>query len=53
VEQVATYRVFDDPDRNLLVLFKLHPWAGGKVRDSVVEDLHKRLPEDKFNIPLD
>jgi len=53
VEQVANYRVFDDPDRNVLVLFKLHPWLGGRVRDSVVENLHKRLPEDKFNIPLD
>jgi Dolichyl-phosphate-mannose-protein mannosyltransferase len=25
LEQVATYRAFDDPERNELVLFKLHP----------------------------
>jgi 4-amino-4-deoxy-L-arabinose transferase-like glycosyltransferase len=25
LEQVATYPAFDDPDRNLLILYKLHP----------------------------
>ena len=29
VEQVATFPAFDDPTRNVLVLFKLHPWPNG------------------------
>jgi hypothetical protein len=53
VEQVTSFRVFDDPDRNVLVLFKLHPWPGGRVRDAADENLHKPFPEDKFNIPLE
>jgi hypothetical protein len=53
VEQVASFRVFDDPDRDMLVLFKLHPWPGGQVRDAADENLHRPFPEDKFNIPLE
>jgi len=33
VEQVASFRAFDDPERNVLVLFKLHPLPGGQRRD--------------------
>jgi hypothetical protein len=52
VEQVASFRAFDDPKRDVLVLFKLHPWPGGLVRDPGDENLQIRLPEDKFDIPL-
>lgn len=52
VEQVASFRAFDDRQRNVLVLFKLHPWAGGQVYDPADENLRIRLPEDKFDIPL-
>jgi hypothetical protein len=53
VEQAASFRVFDDPERNVLVLFKLHPWPGDRVRDAGDENLHLPFPEDKFNIPLE
>jgi len=52
VEQVARFRAFDDPGRNVLVLFKLHPWPGGQVYDPADQDLGIRFPEDKFDIPL-
>lgn len=53
LEQVASFRAFDDPDRNLLVLFKLHPLPDGKVRDASVEDLQIKLPGDKIEIPIE
>jgi len=53
VEQVASFRAFDDPDRNVLVLFKLHPLPGGKVRDASIEDLQRELPGDKIEIPIE
>jgi hypothetical protein len=52
VEQVASFHAYDDPTRDVLVLFKLHPWPDGRVRDPGDEDLHVRLPEDRFEIPL-
>ena len=52
VEQVAKFRAFDDPARNVLVLFKLHPWPNGQVYDPADQNLHVRFPEDKFDIPL-
>ncbi len=52
VEQVAVFRAFDDSDRNLLVLFKLHPWPGGKVYQPADRDLGVRFPEDQFDIPM-
>ena len=52
VEQVARFRAFDDPERNVLVLFKLHPWPGGRVYDWDDRNLNIRFPEDKFDIPL-
>jgi hypothetical protein len=53
LEQVAVYPAFDDSDRNLLVLFKLHPLAGGKVRDEINGDLRMKLPDDKFDVDVD
>jgi hypothetical protein len=52
VEQVATFRAFDDPERNLLVLFKLHPWPAGQVYDPADQNLRNPLPEDKIEVPL-
>jgi hypothetical protein len=43
----------DDPQRNLLVLFKLHPLPGGRFRDPSLQDLTEILPEDKIDIPLE
>lgn len=51
LEQVAAFPAFDDPDRNLLVLFKLHPLPGGQVRDPQKQDLKNPLPEDSITIP--
>jgi 4-amino-4-deoxy-L-arabinose transferase-like glycosyltransferase len=53
LEQVAAWQAFDDSDRNLLVLFKLHPLAGGKVRDGRSENLRIRLPDDKFGVDIE
>jgi 4-amino-4-deoxy-L-arabinose transferase-like glycosyltransferase len=53
LEQVASFRAFDDPDRNLLVLFKLHPLPGGQVRNPAGENLQIPLPGDKIEIPVE
>jgi 4-amino-4-deoxy-L-arabinose transferase-like glycosyltransferase len=53
LEQAATFRAMDDPERNRLVLFKLHPLSNGRVRDQVDQNLQIQLPEDKFDIPIE
>ena len=53
LEQVASFRAFDDPDRNLLVLFKLHPLPGGQVRSPADQNLQIPLPGDKIRIPVE
>ena len=53
LEQVATFRAFDDPERNRLVLFKLHPLRGGRVRDASRQDLQIPLPGDQIEIPVE
>jgi 4-amino-4-deoxy-L-arabinose transferase-like glycosyltransferase len=53
LEQVASFRAFDDSKRNVLVLFKLHPWPGGQVYDPSDQNLRIRFPEDKIDIPLE
>jgi Dolichyl-phosphate-mannose-protein mannosyltransferase len=53
LEQVASFRAFDDPDRNVLVLFKLHPLPNGVVRAVRGNNLESKLPGDKINIPID
>ena len=52
LEQVASFRAFDDPERNLLVLFKLHPLPNGQERDQGDQNLQIPLPGDKIEIPL-
>ncbi|MGD0737430.1 MAG: glycosyltransferase family 39 protein [Terracidiphilus sp.] len=53
LEQVASFPAFDDPDRNVLVLFKLHPLPGGLVRDEDTQNLKIALPGDKIEIPVE
>jgi hypothetical protein len=52
LEQVASFRALDDPERNILVLFKLHPLPGGEVRWSDEHNLTIPLPDDKIAIPV-
>ncbi|MGA1984467.1 MAG: glycosyltransferase family 39 protein [Acidobacteriaceae bacterium] len=52
LEQVASFPAFDDPKRNLLVLFSLHPLPGGQVRDAGDQDLQAPLPGDRIGIPV-
>jgi hypothetical protein len=53
VEQVASFAAFDDEERNRLVLFKLHPLAGGMVRDPMAEGMQDALPGDSFEVPVE
>lgn len=53
LEQVASFHTLDDPDRNVLVLFKLHPLPNGQVRDQVDQNLQIQLPDDQFDIDVD
>jgi Dolichyl-phosphate-mannose-protein mannosyltransferase len=53
LEQVAKFPAFDDPDRNVLVLFKLHPLPGGKVRDFNDPRLSAVLPDDEVEVPVE
>ena len=53
LEQVASFRAFDDPDRNVLVLFRLHPLPAGQVRDQALINLQVPLPGDKIDIPVE
>jgi hypothetical protein len=53
LEQVASFHAFDDPSRNLLVLFKLHPLPDGEVRDPDDENLKTALPGDRIDIPIE
>lgn len=53
LEQVASFSAFDDPERNQLVLFKLHPLPGGEVRDPTVQNMKDVLPDDSIQIPTE
>jgi len=53
IEQVASFPAFDDPGRNLLVLFKLHPLPGDEGRDPDTENLKVPLSGDKIDIPVE
>jgi 4-amino-4-deoxy-L-arabinose transferase-like glycosyltransferase len=53
LEQVASFPAFDDKERNVLVLFKLHPLPGGQVRDEGDQDLKVELPDDSFDAPIE
>lgn len=53
VEQVAGFRALDNPDRNILFLFKLHPLPAGQFREPRGEDLQAPLPGDEIDIPVE
>jgi 4-amino-4-deoxy-L-arabinose transferase-like glycosyltransferase len=53
LEQVATFDALDDTDRNLLVLFKLHPLPNGQVRSPGDQNLQVLLPDDKVQIEVE
>jgi hypothetical protein len=53
VEQVATFHALDHPDRNMLVLFKLHRLPNGQVREPTTQNLQVALPGDKIEIPIE
>jgi len=49
LEQAASFRAMDDEERNVLILFKLHPLPNGESRDPTEQDLKVELPDDKFD----
>ena len=53
LEQVASFHAYDSPDRNVLVLFKLHPLPGDQVRLPAGPNLQVELPGDKIDIPIE
>ncbi|MGA2808965.1 MAG: glycosyltransferase family 39 protein [Terracidiphilus sp.] len=53
LEQVASFRALDDSDRDVLVLFKLHPLPGGQVREPGEQNLQIPLPDDKIDIDVE
>lgn len=59
LEQVASFPAFDDRERNVLVLFKLHPRAQSAAQDEAVLEtdlkmnLRQPLPDDKIQIDVE
>jgi hypothetical protein len=53
LEQVAKFSALDDPERDVLVLFKLHPLPAGKVRDEADPGMSDVLPEDRIDVPIE
>lgn len=51
LEQVAKFKAFDDPDRDVLVLFKLHPVP--EPREINGDNLQKPLPDDRIEIRIE
>jgi 4-amino-4-deoxy-L-arabinose transferase-like glycosyltransferase len=53
LEQVASFPALDDPERNVLVLFKLHPLPNDGYREADGNNLRDVLPDDKIEIPVE
>jgi len=53
LEQVATFPALDARDRNLLVLFKLHPLADGQTRELGNSEMRDVMPGDKIDVPVE
>jgi 4-amino-4-deoxy-L-arabinose transferase-like glycosyltransferase len=53
LEQVAGFPAFDDPDRNVLYLFKLHPVPNSDMRTQEGPPTAVPLPGDKIDIPVE
>jgi 4-amino-4-deoxy-L-arabinose transferase-like glycosyltransferase len=52
LEQVSVFHALDDPERNALVLFKLHPLPQGQLRDPGAQNLQVPLRGDTIGIPI-
>jgi hypothetical protein len=53
LEQVASFPALDDPNRNVLVLFKLHPLPDGLDRDENDPGMTAPLSGDKIDVPVE
>jgi hypothetical protein len=53
LEQVASFHALDDTNRNILVLFKLHPLPGGQVRTPGEQNLQVLLPDDRVLVEVE
>jgi 4-amino-4-deoxy-L-arabinose transferase-like glycosyltransferase len=53
LEQVAAFSAFDDPERNVLYLFKLHPLPNGAVRPEDTPEMQAPMDGDKIDIPVE
>ena len=53
LEQVAGFPALDDSNRNILVLFKLHPLPNGQVRQPSRQNLQVLLPDDQVDVEVD
>ncbi|MBS1803211.1 MAG: glycosyltransferase family 39 protein [Acidobacteria bacterium] len=51
LEQVAKFKAFDDEERNVIVLFKLHPLPEARVIEG--NNLQQPLPGDKIDIVVE
>ena len=51
LEQVAEFKAFDDAERNVLVLFKLHPVSEPRIIEG--NNLQQPLPGDKIDIMVE
>jgi len=51
LEQVAEFKAFDDAERDVLVLFKLHPVSEPRIIEG--NNLQQPLPEDKIDIMVE
>ena len=51
LEQVAEFKAFDDPERDVLVLFKLHPVSEPRIING--NNLQAPQPDDKIEIPIE
>jgi len=53
LEEVAAFPAFDDPDRNELILYKLHPLPRRIGRDPSMQNLQIPMAGDKILIPVE
>jgi 4-amino-4-deoxy-L-arabinose transferase-like glycosyltransferase len=52
LEQVAKFEALDHPERDTLVLFKLHQLAPGVVHEAGKPALQEPMPGDRIHIPV-
>lgn len=52
IEQVSSYHAFDEEDRNLLVLFKLHPLDSAQRKAAAALPPDRPYPDDRISVPV-